>query len=31
MNTLHMCDRDELDTQLETGDVVTIMTAVSGG
>ena len=31
VNTQHMRDRDGLDTQLEPGDVVTIMTAVSGG
>ena len=31
VNTQHMRDRDGLDTSLESGDVVTIMTAVSGG
>ncbi|MEO8427699.1 MAG: MoaD/ThiS family protein [Verrucomicrobiota bacterium] len=31
VNTEHMRDRDELNTLLERGDVVTIMTAVSGG
>lgn len=31
VNTQHMRDRDGLDTQLEPGDVITIMTAVSGG
>jgi molybdopterin converting factor small subunit len=31
VNTHHMRDRDGLDTPLEPGDVVTIMTAVSGG
>jgi molybdopterin converting factor small subunit len=31
VNTQHMRDRDGLDTSLEVGDVVTIMTAVSGG
>ena len=31
VNTQHMRDRDGLDTALESGDVVTIMTAVSGG
>ena len=31
VNTEHMRDRDGLDTLLEPGDVVTIMTAVSGG
>jgi molybdopterin converting factor small subunit len=31
VNTHHMRDRDGLDTSLEPGDVVTIMTAVSGG
>ena len=31
VNTEHMRDRDGLDTLLESGDVVTIMTAVSGG
>ena len=31
VNTQHMRDRDGLDTSLEPGDVVTIMTAVSGG
>ena len=31
VNTQHMRDRDGLDTQLVTGDLVTIMTAVSGG
>ncbi len=31
VNIHHMRDRDGLDTQLVTGDVVTIMTAVSGG
>ena len=31
VNTHHMRDRQGLDTRLETGDVVTIMTAVSGG
>jgi len=31
VNTQHMRDRDGLDTLLEPGDVVTIMTAVSGG
>lgn len=31
VNTQHMRDRDGLDTQLAAGDVVTIMTAVSGG
>ena len=31
VNTDHMRDRDGLDTALESGDVVTIMTAVSGG
>ena len=31
VNTQHMRDRDGLDTTLEPGDVVTIMTAVSGG
>ena len=31
VNTNHMRDFDGLDTALEPGDVVTIMTAVSGG
>ena len=31
VNTEHMRDRDDLNTLLEPGDVVTIMTAVSGG
>jgi molybdopterin converting factor small subunit len=31
VNTHHMRDRDGLETRLEAGDVVTIMTAVSGG
>jgi molybdopterin converting factor small subunit len=31
VNTQHMRERDGLDTSLEPGDVVTIMTAVSGG
>lgn len=31
VNTEHMRDCNGLDTSLETGDVVTIMTAVSGG
>lgn len=31
VNTHHMRDRDGLDTRLVTGDIVTIMTAVSGG
>ncbi len=31
VNTQHMRDRDGLDTPLAAGDVVTIMTAVSGG
>jgi len=31
VNTDHMRDRNGLDTSLEPGDVVTIMTAVSGG
>ena len=31
VNTQHMRDRDGLNTLLEPGDVVTIMTAVSGG
>src|SRR5205085_2063695 len=31
VNTQHMRDRDGLNTVLEPGDVVTIMTAVSGG
>ena len=31
VNTHHMRDRDGLDTSLEPGDIVTIMTAVSGG
>ena len=31
VNIHHMRDRDGLETQLATGDVVTIMTAVSGG
>ena len=31
VNTQHMRDYDGLDTLLEPGDVVTIMTAVSGG
>ena len=31
VNTHHMRDRDGLDTLLVAGDVVTIMTAVSGG
>ncbi len=31
VNIHHMRDRDGLDTQLAAGDVVTIMTAVSGG
>ena len=31
VNTHHMRDRDGLDTTLQPGDVVTIMTAVSGG
>jgi molybdopterin synthase sulfur carrier subunit len=31
VNTHHMRDRNGLDTSLEPGDVVTIMTAVSGG
>lgn len=31
VNTHHMRDRDGLDTQLAAGDVVTLMTAVSGG
>ena len=31
VNSAHIRDRDGLDTTLETGDVVAIMTAVSGG
>ena len=31
INSDHIRDRDGLETQLITGDVVTIMTAVSGG
>ncbi|MBI5800661.1 MAG: MoaD/ThiS family protein [Verrucomicrobia bacterium] len=31
VNTQHMRERDGLDTQLAAGDVITIMTAVSGG
>lgn len=31
VNTQHMRDCDGLETKLESGDVVTIMTAVSGG
>lgn len=31
INSDHVRDRDGLETQLITGDVVTIMTAVSGG
>ena len=31
VNTCHMRDRNGLDTPLDPGDVVTIMTAVSGG
>ena len=31
VNTLHMRDREGLDTTLTPGDVVTIMPAVSGG
>ena len=31
VNTHHMRELDGLDTALESGDVVTIMTAVSGG
>jgi len=31
VNTDHMRDREGLDTQLAAGDVLTIMTAVSGG
>ena len=31
VNTEHIRERDGLDTALESGDVVTIMTAVSGG
>ena len=31
VNTQHMRDLDGLDTQFAAGDVVTIMTAVSGG
>ena len=31
VNTHHMRDRDGLNTRLAAGDVVTIMTAVSGG
>ncbi len=31
INSDHLRDREGLDTQLITGDVVTIMTAVSGG
>ena len=31
VNTDHMRERDGLDTQLSAGDIVTIMTAVSGG
>jgi molybdopterin synthase sulfur carrier subunit len=31
VNTLHMRDREGLDTALAPGDVVTIMPAVSGG
>ncbi len=31
INTEHMRDRDGLETPLAAGDVVTIMTAVSGG
>ena len=31
VNTQHMRDLDGLDTSLEPGDLVTIMTAVSGG
>jgi molybdopterin converting factor small subunit len=31
VNTQHMRDFNGLDTSLESGDVVTIMTAVSGG
>ncbi len=31
VNTLHMRDRDGLDTVLAAGDVITILPAVSGG
>lgn len=31
VNTLHVRDRDGLDTALATGDVVTILPAISGG
>ena len=31
VNTQHMRERDGLETQLAAGDVITIMTAVSGG
>ena len=31
VNTFHMRDREGLDTALAPGDVVTILTAVSGG
>jgi molybdopterin synthase sulfur carrier subunit len=31
VNSLHMRDRDGLDTALADGDTVTILTAVSGG
>lgn len=31
VNTAHMRDREGLDTKLVTGDVVTILPAVSGG
>jgi molybdopterin converting factor small subunit len=31
VNTLHMCDREGLETALVAGDIVTILPAVSGG
>jgi molybdopterin converting factor small subunit len=31
VNTAHVRERDGLDTQLEPGDVVSILAAVSGG
>jgi molybdopterin converting factor small subunit len=31
VNTLHICDREGLDTALVAGDVLTVLPAVSGG
>ena len=31
VNSAHMCDRQGLDTVLESGDIITILPAVSGG